>query len=76
MPVTMMQKPDTSLEVRLTKREVRRIDRYVQHMLVTLPVDVRYSRNSAIRDLLAQAMDARGIPEEPDDFDVDEGDEN
>ena len=67
MLTVMDRKPDTGLILRLTQREVRRIDRYVRQMIATLPVDVRYSRNSAIRDLLTEALDARGIPEEPEE---------
>ena len=67
MTSTMEHKPDTLIALRLTQREVRRIDRYVQHMIASLPVDVRYSRNSAIRDLMAEALDLHGIPEETPD---------
>ena len=67
MPVTLMRKPDTSIEVRLTRREIRRIDRYVEHTLLTLPVEVRYSRNSAIRDLLGEALDLHSIQQDPEE---------
>ena len=48
--------------VRFTEVELRRLDRYVRH----IPSQIRYSRNTALRELLNEALAVRGFSDDPD----------